>query len=81
LLAENDVIAYARRLGAETVLIAINTATRPRRIHVPVAELLDDGTRLDEVWAHETARVEAGMIRDLGLGPRSGRVFATPVRR
>jgi cyclomaltodextrinase len=81
LLAEDDVIAYARRFGDETVIVAINTSTTPRRVNLPVATLLAEGTGLDEVWSHETAHVRAGMIRDLVLGSRSGRVFATPARQ
>jgi neopullulanase len=80
LLAEDDVIAFARQLGDETVIVAINTSTRSRRVDLAVGSLLRDGTGLDEAWSRETTRVEAGKIRALGLGPRSGRVFATPVR-
>jgi neopullulanase len=80
LIAEDDVIAHARQLGDETVIVAINVSSRTRRIDLPVGNLLEEGTGLDEVWAHETARVEAGKIRDISLGPRSGRVLATTVR-
>jgi neopullulanase len=80
LLAEDDVIAFARQLGDETVIVAINTSTRSRRVDLAVGSLLRDGTGLDEAWSRETTRVEAGKIRALGLGPRSGRAFATPVR-
>jgi neopullulanase len=81
LLAGDDVIAHARQLGGDTVIVAINTARTPRRVDLPVAPVLSlsDGTRLDEVWTHETARVAAGMIAGLELGPRSGRVLATPL--
>ena len=81
LLGEDDVIAYARRLGEETVLVAINTARKTRRVDLPVAAHLAAGAGLDEVWTHETVRPESGMIRGVVLAPRSGRVFATPLLR
>jgi neopullulanase len=79
-LAHDDVIAYARRLEAEAVVVAINTATRAHRVDLPVGGHLAEGTGLDEVWTHATARVEAGAIRGVELGPRAGRVFATRLR-
>jgi neopullulanase len=81
LLAQDDVIAHARQLDDDTVIVAINTARTSRRVDLPVAPVLNlsDGTRLDVVWTHETARVAAGMIAGLELSPRSGRVLATPL--
>ncbi len=79
LLGEDDVIAYARRLGEETVVIAINAAQEPRRIDLPVGPHLAAGAGLDEVWTHEPIPAESGVIRGLVLAPRTGRVFATPV--
>jgi neopullulanase len=80
-LATDDVIAYARRLGEETVVIAINAAHDARRIDLPVATHLPAGAGLAEVWSHEPVHAESGVIRGLDLAPRSGRVFATPASR
>jgi cyclomaltodextrinase / maltogenic alpha-amylase / neopullulanase len=80
LAAEGDAIAYARRLGSETVLVAINTSSNSRRIDVPVPEVLAEGDALVEVWSRGSIKVEGGRIRGLSLAPRSGRVFATPAR-
>jgi neopullulanase len=80
LLAHDDVIAFARRLEAEAVVVAINTATRAHRVDLPVGAHLAEGTGLDEVWTHASNRVEAGAIRAVELAPRAGRVFATPLR-
>jgi glycosidase len=80
LTARDDVIAYVRRLDDETVIVVINTASKPHQVELPVATLLAEGTGLDEVWTHATVRVEAGAIRGVALGPRTGRVFATPLR-
>jgi neopullulanase len=77
LLAEGDVVAHARQLEGETVIVAINAARGTRGVDLPVAALLPDGTVLEEVWTHEPVWIDQGMIRDVDLAPRSGRVFAT----
>ena len=79
--AGEDVFAYARRLGDETVVVALNASTATRRLDLPLDGLVSDGTGLDEVWTHGTVRSEAGSLRRLELPPRSGRVFATPPQR
>jgi neopullulanase len=81
LLAEGDVIAYARQLGGESVIVAINAARGARGVDLPVESLLPEGTALEEAGTHAPLRVEQGRIRGVDLAPRSGRVFATPVGR
>jgi cyclomaltodextrinase / maltogenic alpha-amylase / neopullulanase len=76
--AHDDVFVHARQLGNETVVVALNVSASSRRVDVPLGGLLSDGAGLDEVWAHESVKAEAGALRGLRLGPRSGRVFATP---
>jgi neopullulanase len=76
--AHDDVFVYARQLGNETVVVALNVSASSKRVDVPLEGLLSDGAGLDEVWAHESVKAEAGALRGLRLGPRSGRVFATP---
>ncbi|MDR3633946.1 MAG: glycoside hydrolase family 13 protein [Isosphaeraceae bacterium] len=78
LLAHDGVVAYARQLEGETVIIAINASKESRSVDVPLAGVLADGTILEEVWASEKARVEAGALHRLALASRSARVFATP---
>jgi neopullulanase len=75
LFAHDNVHVHLRQLGAESVVVALNASKATRRIDVPVAESLSDGTVLEEVWAHEALRVDDGMIRDVRLAPRSGRIF------
>jgi hypothetical protein len=77
LLARDDVYAFVRQLGGETVVVALNAATGTRRVDLPVEGLLADGAGLDEVWTHESVRSEGGRLRGIELAPRSGRVFAT----
>ena len=81
LYAAGDVHVHLRRLGDESVVVALNAATATRRVDVPVGGLLADGSTLEESWARAAIRVEDGLLRDLRLDPRSGRVFATPPPR
>lgn len=76
--AADGVLVHARQLGAETIVVALNTATATRRVDVDLAGLVADGTGFDEVWASASLRAEAGALRGVELAPRSGRVFATP---
>jgi neopullulanase len=76
--AEDDVVAYARQLGDETVIVAINAARMPRRVSLDVAGIMAPGAVLEQVWSSHSVRVDEGMVRDLELGPRSGLVLATP---
>ncbi|WP_435022364.1 glycoside hydrolase family 13 protein [Tundrisphaera sp. TA3] len=78
MLAENDVVAYVRQLGDETVIVALNTATETRRVDLNAHPHLAEGAVLEDVWNHEAARVEDGHLRSIELAPRTGRVFATP---
>jgi neopullulanase len=79
--ADDGVFAFARKLGRETVVVALNASTGTRRVDLPVSDLLADGEGLDEVWNHGRAAPQGGAIRGLELAPRSGRVFATPPER
>ena len=79
--AADDGFAYARQLGEDTFVIALNVSTNTRRVDVPLNGLLPDGTVLDEVFAQGIAKAEAGSLRGLELAPRSGRIFAKTAPR
>jgi neopullulanase len=81
LFAEGEVFAYARRLGDEAVVVALNVSTDARRVDIPLRGIVPDGSGLDEAWTHGSVRAEGGSLRGIELGPRSGRVFATPLPR
>ncbi len=76
--AEDDVIGYARQLGDEVVLVAINAGRMPRRFDLETGNLLPDGAVLEQSWARHSVRVEGATVRGIELGPRSGLVLATP---
>jgi cyclomaltodextrinase / maltogenic alpha-amylase / neopullulanase len=78
LWAKDQVIAIARQLGDETIVVVINAARDTRRLDLPLEGLVADQTALAECWAHDVVRVEGGILRDLALAPRSGRILATP---
>lgn len=79
LYARNNVHAHVRHLNGESVVVALNASKSTRRIDLPAPEHLAEGAVLEEVWApHDRIQVQGGMLRDLRLDPRSGRVFATP---
>lgn len=81
LLATAGVIAYARQLAGETVLVAINTSKESRLVDVPVEGLLAEGSALAEVWTQDGTRVEAGAVCGIALAPRSARVLASAAGR
>lgn len=78
LQARDDVVAYARQLDDETVVVAINAARMPRRIDLELGGGLSDGVMLEQAWSHRTVVVEQGRLRGIELAPRSGLVLATP---
>jgi neopullulanase len=84
LLASDGVIAYARILGDECLVVAINASTATRRVEIPTGGLLAEGSVLEPVWGggrrgergSGDVRVLGSVIRDLELPPRAGRVLA-----
>src|SRR5262249_20785528 len=78
LTAADGVIAYARQLGSEAIVVIINASRQPRRIDVQLGGLASDQTVLEEAWTHATVQIERGALRGVDVAPRSGRVLATP---
>jgi cyclomaltodextrinase / maltogenic alpha-amylase / neopullulanase len=76
--AHDEVIAYARQFGDETVVVAINAARSPHRLDIAMGGKLPDGAILEQAWSNRTAAVEQGSLRGIELGSRSGVVLATP---
>ena len=76
--AKDEVIAYVRQLGDESVVVAINAGRTPRRLDIELAGILPDGAVLEQAWSNRTVRLEQGTLRGIELGTRSGVVLATP---
>jgi cyclomaltodextrinase len=75
LFAEQGMLAYGRRVEAETMLVVLNVTDRPVTLSVPVQEYLGDGTSLGDVWGDTTLRVAEGQIEDIRVSPRTGVVL------
>jgi cyclomaltodextrinase len=73
--ADDAVYVFARKDADETLLIAVNVATEPRHVDVPVGGLLTDGTALAAVWGTHGAQV-VGRTVTLHLPARDGVVLA-----
>jgi len=83
LVAQNGVVAYVRRLGAEVVLIALNSSRTPTTVDLPVKGYLADEIRVHEVWTGATVDVQGGKLQAVHIPARSGVVFvaeAQPAR-
>lgn len=75
LLARDDVHVHARTLDRECVVVAINRGMRACRVDIPLGDRVPIDAPFDEVWTHTSLRAEGGMLREVELAPRSGRVF------
>lgn len=75
LYAHGDGLAFARRLGADVVLVALNRAAHPLEVTVPVADLLADGRTVRPLFGDPTpVHVQAGQVT-LTLPARAGLVL------
>jgi neopullulanase len=77
LWARDGIIAYARQLDDETIVVVINSSDSAHRIDLPVSSVISGEPVLHECWTHDSLRVEDGMLRGLPVAPRAGRVMAT----
>jgi len=75
LLSGDGVVAYARHLGSETVLIVLNSNRRAVTLDLPVAGHLEEGSRVRDAWADKAARVVGGVLPALTIPSRSGVVL------
>jgi hypothetical protein len=78
LWASSEVVAYARWTGDQSIVVALNVSRHAQRLDLPLGNLAADESVWEEVWTHDAVCAEQGVLRDLALSPRSGRVFATP---
>ena len=62
LLAEEKGYAFARKLGAEKIVVAMNLSENPETLRIPVGDLLRDGQELRSLLNHEKVGVKNGVI-------------------
>jgi neopullulanase len=75
LTADQGVVAYARQLGAETLVIVLNGNRHPVTLTLPVERYLADGAALQDAWGDTTLRVIQGQIQGIHVPARSGQVL------
>ncbi|NIV39673.1 MAG: alpha-amylase [Anaerolineae bacterium] len=75
LLAEEGIVAYARRLGAEVVVVVLNSNRRPVTLSLPVEGQVEEGIRMKDIWEGTNLSVQGGKIETLHIPPRSGTVL------
>ena len=75
LYANNDIYAFGRRLGDETLIIVLNASQAPFALDIPLKGYLPTDTRLREVWTQAEASVVGERLHGSTLAPRSGTVF------
>lgn len=71
----NGVVAYARRLGDDVLMIALNNGRRPVTVSVPVVDYLDDGVLLRDVWSGTNLIVVQGRVEGVHIPTRAGVVL------
>lgn len=81
LSASQGVVAYGRRLGAETLLVVLNSKHQPLTRSLPVKGYVEDGTLLLDLWTGTHACVSHGQLEGIELAARSGVVLETAVSR
>jgi cyclomaltodextrinase len=75
LYSREDVYAFSRRLGDETLVVALNVARVMRTPKIQVDDLLPEGALLREIWDKSTISVNNGILNGLALSSRSGSVL------
>jgi cyclomaltodextrinase len=79
LSADQGIVAYARQLATETLVIILNNSHHPATLNVRVESYLDDGTRLQDVWGGTKLSVVQGQVQGITLPARSGAVLRAEV--
>jgi neopullulanase len=75
LFVGHGVVAYGRRLGSETLLVALNNSHQPVTLSLPVEGYIDDGTVFHDTWDRTTTKVAHGRIEGICIPARSGMVL------
>jgi glycosidase len=75
LYAKEDVYAFSRRLGDETLIVALNVAEVIRAPKIQIDDFLPEGSVLRKIWDNSTISVYNGFLNGLALSPRSGSVL------
>jgi neopullulanase len=69
--------AFARHLGDEKIIVALNAGRAPAILDLRVDALVPDGARLVEEWTREEIVAQDGFARGIRLSPRAGAVWVS----
>ncbi len=72
LYAGRDVYAFARQLGDEVLIVAVNVAEEARSVTIPLAKLLPEGANVERLYGGEGHYPVARQALQFALRPRSG---------
>jgi neopullulanase len=73
--AGGELYVFARTLGDETLMVALNTGTEQAPVYWNAGSTLRNGTVLQDVWSDERAEVQGGRVVGGHVPARSGRVW------
>jgi len=73
---ERGVLAFARQMDSDTLIVVLNNGSTAYDVNVPVGGLFQEGVRLQDLWEGGVAWVTEGRIIGKVMRPRSGAVFA-----
>ena len=76
LLAENQVFAYLRRQGQDSLVVALNNSEQAYQTDIPAGEHLAEGTHWQGLLGKGNAQVRDGKFQGVKIPTRTGEVFA-----
>jgi neopullulanase len=76
LWSKQDVYAFVRQLGDETIVVALNLSRETREASLPINAAVADPTVFKNAWGTERYTVKQGKLNGLKLSPRTGMVLA-----
>ena len=76
--ATGDVLAYLRQLDDDVVVVVQNVGHASAHLELRLGGRLGEGTILRECWGDGALHVSEHLTCEIGLSPRSSRVFVTP---
>ena len=76
LYAGHGVVAFGRRLGAETLIVLLNSNRQPASVDLPVAGYLDNGAALRDLWSDGSVTVSGDHITGISIPARDGIVLS-----
>ena len=75
LLARDEIYAFARTLGREAMLIILNAGRSPQTVSLPPVVEWGANPVFRDVWTGEESHAVGGVIADITVPPRNGRVL------